>query len=231
MNTLQLAEAKRFLLKEIGDNPYHFSLDPSSDDYGGPTYVFSTLSDKGKDPTRYFVSVEDMSEMEDPFPEIKNVDSYNNDDDDEDDYDDTYDDDYYDEEDDDVNRVRLPTLNVSFGAGPTVDNTDTSGLTNKGEALRVMATVMAIIRLEFNKHPNTQILSFVPSNIDDKYRDKNYDDDDGITNTRGRVYLGYIKNEFKDGISEGLVKIKIDEDEYIIKFDRDYLDKYLSTKS
>ena len=222
MNTLQLAEAKRFLLQEIGNSPYHFSLYKNSDDddedwdydmMGGKenttTYVFSTLSDKGKSPTRYFVTIKNYENgMEDPFPEIKNVEKYKNSD-------------------------ELPLLDVSFGAGQTIDDTDVTGLTNKGEALRVMSTIMAIIKLEFKKNPNTQILAFMPAGLELKDKDEKEDDELGLTNTRGRVYLGYIKSEFRDGINEGLVKIKIEDySEYIIKFDRDYLDEYLkSSKS
>jgi hypothetical protein len=102
----------------------------------------------------------------------------------------------------DVNLTHFPSqkrINVEF----SIDG-DTDIITNAGEALPVLSTVMDIVKDFRNKTPDLKEIGFVPSKADD-----------GDTR-REKIYLYYIKKNFpgskirRDGFGYGVISDGID---------------------
>lgn len=92
-----------------------------------------------------------------------------------------------------VDPFRNDIVQLSFSVGGSVEV-----VVNRGEAFRVMATVMEITREILNRNPEIKILAIEPS--------KNYPGDE----RRYRLYLAYIRREWPDAVIK-----KRDEEIYV----------------
>ncbi len=89
---------------------------------------------------------------------------------------------------DDSQNVLGVRFYVSDEDEPDIERDDI--VTNKGELFRVMATVVAIIKKDIQKHPEIDTISFTPAKKEGEIENV----------SRLNLYMRYIKHEFPNAI-------------------------------